>query len=123
MGAYNWIIIGNNCPACHQLVKLDAQTHVASSYDGDATGRFHEGRYRLGEPMRWWPTGHKEYSQWRVNGKVDGPTEGHEDWECCYATCPLCHAELFALIRFQGQCAVEVEQIGLESEWPEEYSR
>ena len=123
MGAYNWIITGDICPACFQPVELEVQTHVASSYDGDETGRFFDGRYRLGERMRWWPPRHKQYPQWRVNGKMEGPSEGEEDWECCCATCPLCKAELIVLLRFEGTRSEGVEQIGLASDWPDGYSK
>jgi len=40
MGAFNWILIEARCPSCHRVSSLKAQTHVASDYDGDETGRF-----------------------------------------------------------------------------------
>ena len=121
MGTFNWIVVSGTCPCCHQLVSFDAQTHVASSYDGDDAGRFHDVHYQLGEPMRWWQPEHKDYKEWRANGKMGADIQGNEDWECCYAECPVCKVEVYVLIRFDGPRSLEVEQIGLDSNWPEGY--
>ena len=123
MSAYNWIVVETRCPVCQKQVELRCQTHVASDYDGDQAGRFHDNEYRLGELLRWWPKEHKKYSTWRVNGRIGDTNEGETDWECCYTSCPSCSASLFALIHFNGPRSVAVEEIGLESNWPENYKK
>jgi hypothetical protein len=123
MSAYNWIKVETKCPVCQKQVELRCQTHAASDYDGDQAGRFHDKEYRLGEPLRWWPKGHKNYPTWRVNGRIGSPNEGEFDWECCYTSCPSCRANLFALIQFDGPRSVTIEEIGLETNWPGNYKK
>jgi hypothetical protein len=121
MGAFNWIVIERICPACNQPASIHCQTHIAASYDGDETGRFHNRKYRIGEPMAWWTTEHKNYSEWRECGEPDQPPDSAV--EACYAECKECGADLFAVIRFEHLKAVEILASGLEDDWPEEYLR
>jgi hypothetical protein len=123
VGAYNWIVVDATCPACARDVSLRCQTHVASSFDGDARGRFCHRDYRLGEPMAWWPPDSERYSDWRVNGRTDGDMSDTEDEEACYASCPLCAAKLFVALDFRGPRAERIVVLGLESDWPERYVR
>ena len=48
MAAYNWVVVDETCPACGKRSRLRCQTHVASDYSGDASGRFHDREYHLG---------------------------------------------------------------------------
>ncbi len=121
MSAYNWIVVEACCPICHENVCVKCQTHVASSFDGDSSGRFHNRQYRVGESMRWWPQGRTNYEAWRADGRIDGPTSGPIDWECCYASCPACDGDLYAVIRFEGPRPVAVERVGVEVDWPKEF--
>ncbi|OQY44009.1 MAG: hypothetical protein DRR08_32125 [Candidatus Parabeggiatoa sp. nov. 2] len=117
MGAYNWILITHRCPNCSEQVDIRCQTHIASSYQG-TTKRFHNEIYRLGEKLRWWPTGHPDFEQWRVNGCVS-PCEDDPlfDRECCYSECLSCGAELYIVIRFKQNLPLEVLLVS--KEWPE----
>ncbi len=119
MGAYNWIHVHATCPTCARNTEIRCQTHVASSYDGDDTGRFFDRTYTLGQQMAWWPRDHKAYDSWRDNGRKDAPTDGEVDWECCYSTCAKCASKLYVVIRFSGPTPVAVESVGFESDWPD----
>jgi hypothetical protein len=121
MAAFNWIEIEGACPCCGQQGIIRCQTHVASDYDGDATGRFHERSYRLGERMAWWPPGHPSYEHWREASEPGRP-EG-ETVEAACATCGSCAAELYAVLRFRDLRPVEVLKLGPERDWPPGYSR
>lgn len=62
MAAFNHIVLDAECPNCHQPASLEAQTHMASDYDGDASGRFMNQRYPLGVRMKWFPPDHPDYA-------------------------------------------------------------
>jgi hypothetical protein len=121
MAAYNWIVIEEKCPSCQQWGSIRCQTHVASSYDGDETGRFLDRVYRIGDEMAWWPRGHRKFEVWREEGEPNQPSE--YALEACYSKCGGCGAELYAVIRFQHLKPIEVVEVGLESHWPESYAR
>lgn len=123
MAAYNWIVFKDLCPSCQSQVDLRCQTHVASDYDGDDCGRFHDAEYALGERMRWWPEPHKEYKKWRIANENDTSAKGEVDAECCYVSCPACGADLYAVIEFDGPCPQRIKAIGLESNWPANYKK
>ena len=123
MGAYNWILMEACCPVCKKQVRLRCQTHVASDYNGDQTGRFHDREYQFGEKLLWWPKEHQNYQEWRVNGRFGEAATGNADAECCYTSCPKCKAELFAIIEFHGPRSVVVKEIGLEGHWPVDYKK
>src|SRR5690606_35681892 len=88
MSAYNWIIFEGHCPVCNTEGTIRAQTHVASSYDGDASGRFHELEYRIGQAMRWWDRDDPRFEDWPADREFSKPdaNAGREE-EACYATC------------------------------------
>src|SRR3954469_23501769 len=121
MSAYNWIIVTTRCPACNRQVELRCQTHIASDYGGDQTGRFHDREYHLGEPLRWWRKGHQKFQAWRANGRVGEFNQGETDSESCYTSCPACSTDLYAVIEFDGPRSVAVTDIGLEDNWPKDY--
>ena len=70
--------------------------------------------------MRWWPIGHESYGEWRVNGRRSGLPKGIDDIECCQAMCPICGVALYSVVQFQGPCRMVVEEVGLETAWPED---
>lgn len=124
MSAFNWILMENHCPACDARRNLVAQTHVASDYDGDESGRFHDSTYRLGERMRWWLPAHFRYASWRDGNKIDKKNLAeNEELECCYTKCNECLSELYSIIRFVDVSPVEIMDIGFESDWPVSYYR
>ncbi len=118
MSAYNWIVTMGLCPTCRQPQKLVAQTHIASDYDGDDTGRFHDRTYTLGEAMHWWPPSDSRYGEWRANRCESTRMSSEIDEEACHATCSVCGTVLFALLRFRGPRPIELLAAGLESDWP-----
>jgi hypothetical protein len=121
MAAYNWIIIEGHCPSCKQPAPIRCQTHIASSYDGDETGRFFDRVYRIGSRMAWWPEGHKDFDRWRENSEPGQPP--NLAVEACYSKCGKCGIDLFAVIRFNDLKPIAVVEVGLESQWPEGYVR
>lgn len=121
MAAYNWVIVSEPCPACGCTSDIRAQTHVASDYDGDDTGRFHDREYRLGERMHWWPASDSRFPGWRANRSRKGVPSLEIEEEACYAECPSCHARLFVILRFIGLRIDQVLGIGREDAWPDDY--
>ena len=122
MAAFNWIEFQATCPACSRECVVRAQCHVASSYDGDDAGRFHDRSYGLMQAMRWWPPSDPRWSGWREGGHaIDEAGDGAV--ECCYANCGRCGADLFAIIRFASRVPREWIRLGLEEDWPADFSR
>ena len=125
MAAFNWILVEDECPACHAHVLIRSQTYIASDFGGDERGRFCASEYRLGDPMAWWPPGHPKFKGWR-EGEDLAASSGlppKEVDEACYAGCTACGEDLFVVIRFRDAVPVEVRQIGLEMDWPAGYSK
>ncbi len=122
MGAFNWVAVETTCLDCGENVEIRCQTHIASDYDGDERGRFHDREYRLNEAMFWWPVGHPKFGSWRVDGTLFPMEESPEyDRECCYADCPTCGAELYAVLRFHENRPVELIGTGKVENWPSGY--
>ena len=121
MAAYNWITICYTCLACRREASIRCQTHIASSYDGDETGRFFDRDYRLGERMAWWVPGHKNYPEWREEEGL--PISSNDAVEACYSRCESCDAGLCVVLRFDDLTPSEVLSCGLEEHWPEGYRR
>ncbi|HVK75724.1 MAG TPA: hypothetical protein VM734_20480 [Kofleriaceae bacterium] len=120
MGAFNWINVEARCPFCRDVVRLRCQTHVASDHAGDATGRFHDRDYELGQPMAWWPREHERFDAWRGGRwRAEERAPGF-DQEACYATC-TCGAELYVVVRFRENVPERVVAVGKEADWPDEY--
>jgi len=111
VGAYNWIAVDAQCPACGALARIRCQTHVASDYGGDSTGRFHDREYALGQKMAWWPPGHERFESELANE------------EACYSECGSCGADLCVVIRFRELVPEAVVSITREEDWPGGYSR
>ena len=121
MSAYNWIIVEARCPSCHKQVELRCQTHIASDYSGNETGRFHDSEYRLGQVMRWWAKQDRRYEDWRARRQSSPPDESDTESECCYTACPACGTNLYAVIQFHGPSPVKLAAVGLETDWPDGY--
>jgi hypothetical protein len=115
--------------------EVRCQTHVASSYRGDASGRFHDRAYRVGEAMAWWPRGDRRWGEWRVwggrGGVSDregeageaGEADEEREEEACYADCAACGAELYVIVRFRAAVVEWVLGIGRVEDWPDGYLR
>lgn len=122
MGAYNWIIINEICPHCGRLATIRCQTHVASSYDGDQLGLFHNKEYKLGDRMRWHNDHHKNFQDWQIESEINPSEPNSENLkECCYAGCLNCDYELYAIIEFHLTTAIQVLELGLEENWPDNF--
>lgn len=118
MAAFNWIRFEALCPACGRGALIRAQTHVASSYGGDANGRFHDRTFALGERMPWLDVASDQYAgEWPFS---ETPGDAHE---ACYSRCEECSAALFAVLVFEDFRPVRIESLGLEEDWPAEHPR
>jgi hypothetical protein len=116
MAAFNTIRLSGLCPAHGRQAQISAQTHVASSFDGDDRGRFLGHTYSLGERMRWWSSGSPD---WRADTRKDIHDESaNRCEEACYATCEECGAELCVVLEFIDLAPVAVLAITLENDWP-----
>jgi hypothetical protein len=124
MAAYNWVVFPGTCPVCGEVSSMRAQCHVAASFEGDARGRFCGKKYTLGQPMDWWAREHPFFSQWRDPGAfipdLDAPEHVEE---ACNVNCVPCGAQLYAIIAFEVNVPVELNELGLESLWPARYFR
>lgn len=103
MAAFNYIAFRRICPACSNEVSFVAQTHIASDFEGDASGRFANEVYSLGERMRWFSADHPDFETWKTWGGESSSVE-----EECPATCPNCKTRVVALIRFQDSTPVDI---------------
>src|SRR5689334_20587265 len=99
MGAFNYIIFEAVCPCCKRSSSIEAQCHVASSYDGDMSGHFHGRYYIVGSQMAWWKPKQNGYDDWKAKQCLIVESD-HQVIEGCYAKCSLCQAKLFVAIRF-----------------------
>ena len=121
MAAFNWINVVAPCPVCGAVTRLRCQTHVASDYAGDASGRFHDREYELGQAMAWWPRETKRFEQWRAGHWRAEPTARDVDQEACYTSCPNCDASLYVILRFRENVPEQVVAVGKEEDWSEAY--
>jgi hypothetical protein len=122
MGAYNWIMVAETCPACGKKTTIKAQTHVASDFGGDDSGRFCHRIYHLGDKMAWYPAGDGRFARWRERRVLDQSTLNADiDEEACYAQCLACGAQLFVVIRFVDTRVDCIVAIGREDQWPAGY--
>lgn len=124
MSAFNWIIFEARCPACGESARIRAQTHVASSFDGDEHGRFHDLEYGIGQGMRWWGRDDSRFGDWlpeKAFRKAGDIAAG--ETEACYATCSQCQATLCALLRFRENVPESVVLLAKEDEWPAGYPK
>jgi len=115
VAAYNTILLDAECPRCHERGAIEAQTHIASSFDGDATGRFCQRVYRVGQRMAWWPEDDLRFEAWAENAD---PSRPDVVTEACYATCRHCGSELYAVVEFDALAVKAVPDLGLERDWP-----
>lgn len=114
MAAYNYVVFDETCPACGIRATLRAQTHIASDYEGDKTGRFMENEHKLGERMRWFARDSQDYDTWATWGWLLGTEEVRE---VCPANCMACGAKLYAVLEFVDVAPVRVREVGMESDW------
>jgi hypothetical protein len=127
MSAYNWVKVNEAvCPRCGAS-GLRGQTHIASSYAGDKSGRFFDRTYELGEQMAWWATDDPRYPEWKPhNGwtRITGPGQVAE-W--CHLRCPHCEVdsseqfEYFAIVEFQPLKPLRVTWWGPAEESPQDF--
>lgn len=120
MAAYNTILVDAECPRCLAHGLIEAQTHIASSFDGDATGRFCLREYRAGQRMAWWPEGDPRFEEWATNADPRRPAIVTE---ACYATCRHCGAELYAVVEFDALVVKAVLDLGLDRDWPRDLTK
>ena len=120
MAAFNYIETEGRCPACHTRSIVRAQTHVASSFDGDSSGRFCDRTYKLGDEMAWWPPADGRCEEWHFDAD---PHARPAVREACYATCTHCRAELCMVLEFQALRPTQVISITHEEDWPSGYLR
>lgn len=120
MAAFNLIHINAQCPNCGEIIDIECQTHVASSFDGIGAKRFCAEVYHVGDLMNWYDSQHPLYESWKQgNSKIELP--GNTDAECCYATCSICNTECFVLIYFQDCTILKIDRIGQIEDWPNEF--
>jgi hypothetical protein len=124
MGSFNWITFDAICPACQEFSKITAQTHMCSDYNGDGRGRFHDQFYKLGEKMWWWEKSDSRYKQWQEGDDrlYKNFTINDDASECCYSSCSLCSKNLYAIIKFVACTPMKLIKLGLENDWPEDYT-
>jgi hypothetical protein len=121
MSAFNWIVFQHRCPACGVDTAIRAQCHIASSYDGDISGRFCDKDYQLKQKMAWWSDDHPESKSWADGDNQIAPKS--EIIECCYSICMKCNGSLYAVIVFDMLMATSVISLGLEENWPIGFKR
>lgn len=117
MSAYNQIVIRAACPHCGKISNIRCQTHVASSFDG-VDARFCDRTYRINDTMSWFDAQHPEYKNWK-QGNSKTPTHEGEETECCYAECPSCRKECYAIIHFSQRTITGFELPGKIENWPD----
>ncbi len=117
MGAYNWVLIEGQCPACGPAAAIRCQIHAASDYAGDATGRFFDRTYRIGERMAWRP----DDVSWSEDPGLVPCESGFE--EPCYSDCLRCGAALCVVLRYRDLVPVAVVHVSRESDWPPGHPR
>lgn len=122
MAASNRVVFDSKCPKCGTVTSIEAQCHVASSFDGDERGRFCGRVYRLNEEMIWWPKSDARWNKWAEGGEPEAGT-GDSLQECCYAECTNCGAELYSILRFRPIQPISVIEVGLEEQWPFKFQR
>ena len=122
MAAFNWVLVSARCPACSEQTMIRAQTHIASSYDGDAHGRFSERAYKLGESMLWWPPTDARFDDWKEDGLPSADGSGDIE-EACYAACDTCAADLCAVLRFRDVTPIKCVAVSTAKQWPAGFPR
>ncbi|PQJ12717.1 hypothetical protein CJD36_002935 [Flavipsychrobacter stenotrophus] len=120
MGAFNWIVLIAQCPNCGNCSTIRCQTHIASSYDGPGSDRFHDHTYELGDTMPWFDKDTPVYNDW-AQGNVIVSTSEPTVSECCYGKCNSCNIDCFVVIVFNNRKVAYIESIGRIEDWPEAY--
>jgi len=112
MGAYNDLLIEEQCPVCGKRALIRCQLHVGATYDGDSRGRFALHDYSLGQQLPWWPQGHLRFDSWR-NDSDRTNADGSVD-ECSYEHCEVCRTDLYVGVRFRSLTIAEIFSITIE---------
>ena len=75
--------------------------------------------------MVWWPREHIGFERWRVDRRHRdrNSVDATFDEEACHATCPVCDADLFVVLRFHENVPERVLAIGKGADWPAVYAR
>ena len=102
------------------MATVRAQTHIAASYHGDATGRFHNRTYRIGETMAWFHPSDDRRAAW---SEAADPGHLPSVHEACYSECLTCHADLCIVFEFENVGAARVVTAAREADWPSGYLR
>ena len=124
MGAYNNILLPNvRCPVCGEITDVTAQTHFASSYDGDDTGRFALRTFRLGEAMPWFPKESPKFGDWRKGAVSIVQVGDGRLQECCYSDCQAHGDQLYAVIEFVDMTPVRLVALRAKKDWPPDFPR
>src|SRR6218665_807698 len=119
MGAYNWILSRQKCPACHQITTIKSQLHIAASFDGDESGRFCNREYYLGETMSWFK-GPGTPRNCETGNKKEPELPG-TDTECCYSSCSNCNFEGYVIVSLKQLKLISITAIEQLDNWPDEY--
>jgi hypothetical protein len=116
MGAFNTVTFEGCCPACGNISKITAQTHVA------ADAMYNDVDYRLGETMEWYEKSDPEYGRWLddADGRVvpSGNTA-----QACYADCNACGAQICAVIEFEEIRPLRCLQLATKKDWVDGFPR
>ena len=121
MGAYNWVLSQQRCPACRQLSTIKSQLHIAASFDGDENGRFSNREYHLGDTLNWF-TGTRLEKAYDNSYKITPDPPGVAT-ECCYSTCNSCNFEGFVIVTLQQLKLSSITAVEALEDWPEDYYR
>ncbi len=119
MAAFNWISFEALCPQCGVFGAIRCQTHVASDFGGDESGRFCHREYSFGQRMAWWAENDPRYRHWAE--ECGEPLANGSFAEACYSTCSHCGASLCALLLFEDLIPWQSLRLSLESDWPPGY--
>lgn len=120
MGAFNWIVFTAKCPNCGNTGIIRYQTHVASSYDGPGSERFHDHTYKLGDVLPWFDKDHPVFEDWAQGNAIE-PTNEQTVYECCHGECTGCKVDCFAVIVFNDRKVAYVDSIGRIEDWPNDF--
>ena len=122
MSAYNWLEFESLCPFCKKKTTIRAQMHTAASFSGDLTGRFCHRTFHIGDQMSWFNKDDKRYKiEWQLEHSSSLPEDNII--EACYSECLNCKASLYSLVLCSNLTITGVQQVGLEKDWPQDYTK
>ena len=119
MGSYNWIDNSGTCPVCNRVTTVRSQLHAWSSYSGNASGRFHDRIYSIGDTLAWFEIDDTNYSyEWHEQQADVGNAI-----EACYASCLSCGAPLCSVVTVCNFVVCSVSAIEHENNWPSGFEK